>query len=130
MGHRTLAVMTEPQRVVVQGHSNSRGLWTVFQREVVGYKEHEPPPFSMWYQTEVSPDGLSDDLLADLQEWNDRASATNRDTAGTEWLYDLHERARHLAERVQDEVGPTWEVLYSAGEAWHWVARPHGWTAA
>jgi hypothetical protein len=86
----------------------------------VASAESEPRPWS---------DELSDDLLDDLKRWNDECGemAVRGDETS---LRDEFARARPLAERVQQQLGSEWEVLYTSGGAWHWVALPHGWKQA
>jgi hypothetical protein len=77
---------------------------------------------------------LTEALLGDLQVWNDDADSlygprAARSTPGTGAQAAFWEEGRRLAERVQGELGPTWQVLYNCsasagGWAWAWVRPP------
>jgi hypothetical protein len=44
-----------------------------------------------------------------------------------ERLVAFRERGRQLAEQVQEELGPEWEIRVNDGAAWAWVKPPSSW---
>lgn len=72
---------------------------------------------------------LSEGLLAALHVWNMAGELRDRQRARSEPLPDIfYVAARWLAERVQEELGSRWEVLWVGPEgAWHWVDAPVSW---
>lgn len=70
-------------------------------------------------------DLLSAALLADLKAWNDRGGDVNPNDRAAN--VEFRRSSRALAQRVQDELGSSWDVLYNAGGdgwAWTWVEPP------
>ena len=76
---------------------------------------------------------LSPDLLDSLQAWNDAADEFYGPRAARPCSEDVTIRSfwmkgSQLAERVQEELGPEWEVLYKgSGAWWTWVLPPSHW---
>jgi hypothetical protein len=130
----TLSTVVSPRRALVDWDYGAHGLWLVLSPEEL---RAPPPTGGTWgpyvasAESEPRPwsDELSDDLLDDLKRWNDECGemAVRGDETS---LRDEFARARPLAERVQQQLGSEWEVLYTSGGAWHWVALPHGWKQA
>lgn len=71
--------------------------------------------------------GLSRELREALDAWNRDCEKADRRAVGASERARLLEEARALALAAQDELGPSWEVLYSSGPAWHWVGVPTAW---
>jgi hypothetical protein len=131
--------VTEPRRVLIGWDYAATGIWWILTQEEmqapaprVGSRTGGAPP---------RPDGgprpwsdrLSEDLLDDLQAWNDSCDGNSRDrdkdfrevTARA-----LQERGRELAIRVQNELGTDgWEVLYQLGDRMFRVHPPGSWPA-
>ena len=78
-------------------------------------------------------DRLSEDLLDDLQAWNDSCDGNSRED--NKDLREVAARAlqdqgRELAIRVQSELGTDgWEVLYQLGDRMFRVHPPGSWPA-
>lgn len=73
-------------------------------------------------------DLLSEGLLAALEVWNMAGELGDRQRARGEPFPDFfYAAAKWLAERVQEELGQEWEVLWVERGAWHWVEAPVGW---
>jgi hypothetical protein len=123
-----------PRRVLVDWDWGADGLWSVRSRE----ERHAPTPTG-GKRERVRPlanrqrrpwsDLLSDELLDALQAWNDacgeRAWRPPEDRTAEDEL--LERRKVVLAERVQEELGGDWEVLYTFHGAWRWVQPPQSW---
>jgi hypothetical protein len=80
---------------------------------------------------------VSQQLLNDLQRWNDDQDDTGRIGRAPDTVFEreIEERARALAERVQNELGDSWEVFYRSNGPMlpvrppsRWVEKP-GWSA-
>jgi hypothetical protein len=74
-------------------------------------------------------DRLSSGLLDELQECNDSSEALlggRRSAPATRHEMDVfYARAAELARRVQQELGPDYEVLHiTAHGAWRWARPP------
>jgi hypothetical protein len=78
-------------------------------------------------------DRLSEDLLDDLQAWNDSCDSNSRDNnkdLREVTARALQEQGRELAIRVQNELGTDgWEVLYQRGDRMFRVHPPGNWPA-
>lgn len=72
---------------------------------------------------------LSAELLYDLAAWNRKGESLDRSLVrGVGLPTHFFAEARRLAERVQHELGQSWEVLYvGRAGAWHWVKPPAAW---
>jgi hypothetical protein len=119
--------MTEPRRVLIAWDAGAHGIWWVLNKE----EKEAPAPRGSWAGTpppEVPQlpkpwrDQLSDDLLHELQQWNDAWDIEDPDSRA------LQERGRELAARVQDELGTDgWEVLYQMGDRMYRVHPEGNW---
>jgi hypothetical protein len=72
---------------------------------------------------------VSQQLLDDLQQWNDDQDDTSwagrpRDPT---FVQQIQDRARALAERLQDELGDSWEVFYQSNGPMLPVRPPGSW---
>jgi hypothetical protein len=125
--------VTEPRRVLVDWDWGASGIWRVSTREDL----LAAPPAGTWTGTPPAPaarlrawsDLLSDELLDDLQQWNDDyGRAERRAILGSDQPAALMERGRLLAIRVQSELGTEdWEVLYRSGATIYRVHPPGSW---
>jgi len=120
--------MTEARRVLIAPDVGVRGIWWVLTKEE---KEAPAPPGSwtgnpppgLLHRPRPWSDRLSDDLLDELQKWNDAWDVENPDCQA------LQERGRELAGRVQDELGTDgWEVLYQIGDRMYRVHPRESWS--
>jgi len=108
------------KRVLVDWEWGGDGLSLVLSSEEL---EAQPPVGARWrpykptdVQSRAWSGELSEELLDDLQLWNDEmgvASASDPNLAEA-----LRTRVRPLAERVQEELGSEWEVLYESDGVW------------
>jgi hypothetical protein len=109
-------VVAPPKRVLIDWDWAASGIWLIRTGCAV-----EPR------------DLLSPELVDDLKRWNDEGdeiygSCSTRGAVAA-WAAEFWSRAPGLAERVQDELGPDWEVLYNSsyeagGWTWTWVRQP------
>jgi hypothetical protein len=120
--------------VLIAFDYRAHGIWWVSTKE-----EQEAPTYEEWSRLtrgQHQPtshrawgDLLSDQLLDDIQAWNDSQDFTivqeDEEDVPEEVLYD---RGRQLAVRVQNELGAdSWEVLYHMGGRVHRVHPPGSW---
>jgi hypothetical protein len=116
------------------------GIWWVLTKEEL---EAPRPPGGRGADGAPSPsDGrrrpwserLSEDLLDDLQAWNDSCDRNSRDAdkdLREVTARALQDQGRELAIRVQNELGTDgWEVLYQRGDQMVRVHPPGSWPAA
>lgn len=126
--------MPEPRRVLIAFDYRAHGIWRVSTKE-----EQEAPTYEEWSRLtrgQHKPtshrawgDLLSDQLLDDIQAWNDSQDFTivqeDEEDVPDEVL---DERGRQLAVRVQDELGTDgWELLFHMGGRVHRVHPPGSW---
>jgi hypothetical protein len=117
----------ERRRVLIAWDVGAHGIWRVLTKE----EKEAPakpgtwsgiPPRDLAHRPRPWRDQLSNQLLHDLQEWNDAWDTEAPDSQA------LQERGRELAARVQDELGTDdWEVLYQIGGRMHRVHPPGSW---
>lgn len=118
-------------KVLIDWELAAAGIWTITPPE----EAIAPAPGGEW-RPFVGPRDrrrawrglLLDDLLDALQAWNDQGDLvmgrsahqyTDEDRAAF-WA-----RGRELAEEVQRQLGPDYEVLFVTGSgAWQWVEPP------
>jgi hypothetical protein len=127
--------VTEPRRVLIDWDHGASGIWWVLAKE-----EKEAPAPREGSLTGIAPllqnerprawsDQLSEELLDDLQAWNEswdnnHASRENEEATARA----LQEQGRDLAVRVQNELGiDGWEVLYQMGGRMFRVHPPGSW---
>jgi hypothetical protein len=125
--------MEAPWRVLVDWDYEAGGLWGVAPPEQTRATREEwaagTAEGGRWWRPNPRQK-LSADLLGEVKRWNDEcddASLAACPEQRTQTFDGLLARARLLAVRVQEQLGPEWEVLYASRGAWHWVARPNGW---
>ena len=128
-------MIPRPKRVLIDWDLGASGIWLIvdWRQQRASAQDGEEPELvgfgGPW------SDVLPADLLAALQDWNDAAEEFSRPestpAAGRlQRKAALRQRGRELAERVQDELGAEWEVLYNAGGdgwSWTWVWPPSEW---
>jgi len=116
-------------RVLIAWDWEASGIWWIPVRSGTGRSEdrtentiRKPPGWS---------DLLSAELIDALKMWNDSADllygpkSDSTDMDLEEARVKFWESGRRLAERVQSELGPQWQVLYQeANGAWTWVHPP------
>jgi hypothetical protein len=114
-------------RVLIAWDWEASGIWRLPVRSGTGRSEdrtentiRKPPALR---------DLLSAELIDALKMWNDSADllyGPKSDPTGMEEAkVKFWESGRRLAERVQSELGPQWQVLYQeANGAWTWVHAP------
>ncbi|MCU1490151.1 MAG: hypothetical protein JWM85_1556 [Acidimicrobiaceae bacterium] len=122
-------------RVLIDSDLGARGIW-----RIAPAAETNAPDVATWRAIRAANNPpafeslLSASLLADLQSWNDNGdplyggrAVDSDETRAARQRYRLE--GKHLAERVQDELGPRWEVLYNGGvDGWAWTFVLPYWT--
>jgi hypothetical protein len=117
--------------VLIDWDYGAHGIWWVLTKQEM----EAPPPGGRW-TGEASPrkrerirawsNGLTTELLDDLQEWNDAWDTNDPELLSR--TRTLQERGRDLAIRVQDELGTEdWEVLYKLDGQVRRVHPPGSW---
>jgi hypothetical protein len=126
--------VTEPRRVLIGWDYGASGIWWVLTKEEM----EAPPPGGSWAGTapprrnerfRAWSDRLSQELLDDLQAWNDSWDNNHAPQENEEVTAQaLQEQGRDLAVRVQNELGTDgWEVLYQIGGQMFRVHPPGIW---
>jgi hypothetical protein len=119
--------VTEPRRVFIDWDVCAHGIWWVLTKQ----EKEAPAPGGRWSGAAPQPkrerirawsDRLTNELLDDLQEWNDAWDTDDAD------VRLLQHRGRDLAVRVQEQLGTDgWEVLYKMDGQVHRVDPPGSW---
>lgn len=114
-------------RVLIAWDWEADGIWWLPVRSGTGRSESRTE--NTIRKTRAWRDLLSAELIDALKMWNDSADllyGPKSDATGTEEAEaEFWESGRRLAERVQSELGPQWQVLYQeANGAWTWVHAP------
>lgn len=119
--------MTEPQRAIVAADIGLCGLGRVLTREEFlapappGRWSGQPPARPPVSRPRAWSEHLTAQLVDDLQEWNDAWDCDRPDEPA------LQERGRALAVLVQEQLGSSWEVLYTMNGRVHRVTPPGSW---
>ncbi len=131
-----LAVMAG-ERLLIDWDFGAYGIWTILSTE----ERNAPAPSGgLWRAADLTElanrprpysDILPTDLLDALQDWNDRFGEFDRGGPGNArrptaaGQRKFREEGAKLAERVQQELGPDYSVLFTTPEgAWRWVVPP------
>jgi hypothetical protein len=114
-------------RVLIAWDWEADGVWWLPVRSGTGRSEDRTE--NTIRKPHAWSDLLSAELIDALKMWNDSADSLygpKSDPTGMEEAkVKFWESGRRLAERVQSELGPQWQVLYQeANGAWTWVHAP------
>jgi hypothetical protein len=114
-------------RVLIAWDWEADGVWWLPVRSGTGRSEDRTE--NTIRKPHAWSDLLSAELIDALKMWNDSADllyGPKSDPTGMEEAkVKFLESGRRLAERVQSELGPQWQVLYQeANGAWTWVHAP------
>jgi len=125
----TFSAVPLHRRVLIDWDYAASGIWTVLSVEEL----RAPAPPGRWSATRGPrsnrrpwADHLSEDLREALFAWNEDGEALDRRANATaaERAAFWH-RAADLAERVQDQLGPDYEVFHRTLDgAWKWARPP------
>lgn len=117
------------RRVLIDWDYAASGIWTILTPEEL----RAPAPPGRRSGTSLPPsrprawaDRLSGDLLDALEAWNRHGDTLYSGTEATQAdRAAFWRQAADLAERVQDQLGPGYEVLHRTVDgAWKWVRPP------
>ena len=124
---RSLQVVTARRRVLIDWDYAASGIWTILSPEEL----HAPARPGRWEAGRPSTprpraDRLPETLLDALEAWNRDGESLGRAAPATDAQWTAFwERAADLAEQVQDQLGPDYEVLHQRVDgAWQWVHPP------
>jgi hypothetical protein len=118
------------RRVLIDADYGADGIWWVLTSDEMkaptpqGSWSRHPPRNNDQRSTPAWPQ-LSDELRDELKRWNDEMMDTA--PSATSELSALRERGRVLANRVQQQLGEGFEVLYPFGTRIYRVDPPGDW---